>query len=182
MTDTPTPDATKPLELAPVAQPEAEFITIAEASALFGVSDSTLRRAIRKDRLKAQQVKTERGPEWRFTVQAVEALGYRRKPAEVAPTEEAVAAAKVQASASALALEEAQRRIADLSTRLEVNTVRSEYLERENARLVADLEEVKGNLRKALDRIPLALPPGKTSLWARVRRKKGPENGPNPSA
>lgn len=179
MSDTPAPDATKPLEL---AAPAPELITIAEASALFGVSDSTLRRAIRKERLKAVQVKTERGPEWRFTVQAVEALGYRRKPAEVAPTVEAVNAAKVQASASALALEEAERRIADLSTRLEVNTVRSEYLERENARLIADLDEVKGNLRKALDRIPLALPPGKPSLLARIRGKKGPKNGPNPPA
>jgi excisionase family DNA binding protein len=179
MSDTPAPDATKPLEL---AAPAPQWVTIAEASALYGISDSTLRRAIRKGRLKAEQVKTERGPEWRFTMQAVEALGYSRKPAEVVPTVEAVSAAEVKASASALALEEAQRRIADLTTRLEVNTVRGEFLERENARLTADLEDTKANLRKALDRIPLALPPAKPSVWARMRGRKGPENGPNSPA
>jgi excisionase family DNA binding protein len=160
-----TTDNTTPMgELPAVAT--GGTLTIAEACALFGVSDSTIRRAIKKGRLVAEHRKTDKGTEYVFTAAALEAAGYRK------PAPNAVQV--VETSANALALEEARRELAEAKAAAEVAAIRREYLERENARLVADLDEVKENLRKALDRIPVALPPAPPSLASRIFRRNKP--------
>lgn len=141
-------------------------LTIAEACTLFGVSDSTIRRAIKKGRLVADQRKTDKGTEYFFTVAALEAAGYRRQAPNAVQT--------VEAASASLAVEELRRELTEAKAAAEVAAIRREYLERENARLTSDLDEVKENLRKALDRIPVALPPAPPSLAARLfKRKKG---------
>jgi len=138
--------------------------TIAEACALFGVSDSTIRRAIKEGRLKAEQRPTERGPAYVITEAALLAAGFT-KAALNAPERTEVAASNLEAEQARLAKMQAEHA-------LEVARIRSDFLERENARLLAEVTEVRENLKKALDRIPIALPPAPPSRMARLFKRK----------
>jgi len=138
--------------------------TIAEACTLFGVSDSTIRRAIKEGRLKAEQRPTERGPAYVISEAALLAAGFT-KVALNAPERTEVAASNLEAEQARLAKMQAEHA-------LEVARIRSDFLERENARLLAEVTEVRENLKKALDRIPIALPPAPPSRMARLFKRK----------
>lgn len=159
MTDTPA----TPLGELTTTTGTATF-TIAEACTLFGVSDSTIRRAIKEGRLKAEQRPTERGPAYVITEAALLAAGFT-KAALNAPERTEVAASNLEAEQARLAKMQAEHA-------LEVARIRSDFLERENARLLAEVTEVRENLKKALDRIPIALPPAPPSRIARLFKRK----------
>ncbi len=164
MTDTPATPGTSPLEL--TATSGTATFTIAEVCALFGVSDSTVRRGITSGRIEATQRATERGNAWVITEAAMTAAGYA-KTALRAPERTEVATANLEADTI-------RREKVEAEHALELARVRAEYLERENARLLQEVTEVRDNLRKALDRIPLALPspPTATGLRRLLKRKK----------
>jgi DNA-binding transcriptional MerR regulator len=163
---TPPPDtATPPIGELTATTGSATF-TIAEVCALFGVSDSTVRRGIREGRIAATQKPTERGPAWAITEAAMIAAGFT-KAALSAPERTEVAAANLEAEQDKLARVQAEHA-------LEVARLRAEHLERENARLIEEVTEVRENLRKALDRIPLALPPAPPAKGLkRLFKRKG---------
>lgn len=171
---TPPADTAKPMGELTATTGTATF-TIAEVCALFGVSDSTVRRGIREGRIAATQRPTERGPAWAITEAAMTAAGFT-KAALSAPERTEVAAANLEAEADKLARVQAEHA-------LEVARLRADYLERENARLLSEVTEVRENLRKALDRIPLALPPAPPAKGLRrlLKRKSTPPATP-PSA
>lgn len=169
---TPPPDTTTPFGELTTATGTATF-TIAEVCSLFGVSDSTVRRGIKEGRIEATQRSTERGPAWVITEAAMLAAGYA-KTALNAPERTEVATANLEA-------EEVRRQKVEAEHALELARVRSEYLERENARLLQEVTEVRENLRKALDRIPLALPPASPRGFKRLFKRKGDTATP-PSA
>jgi hypothetical protein len=164
MSDTPATPSTPMGELT-TATGTATF-TIAEACALFGVSDSTVRRGIKEGRIAATQRTTERGMAWVITEAAMTAAGYA-KTALSAPARTEVATANLEADT-------VRREKVEAEHALELARVRADFLERENARLLAEVTEVRDNLRKALDRIPLALPspPAATGLRKLFKRKK----------
>lgn len=139
--------------------------TIAEVCALFGVSDSTVRRGITSGRIAATQRMTERGNAWVISEAAMSAAGYV-KTALNAPARTEVATANLEADTVRREKVEAEHALA-------LARVRSDFLERENARLLQEVTEVRDNLRKALDRIPLALPspPAATGLRRLFKRK-----------
>ena len=169
MSDTPTPQtktATPFGEL--TASTGTATLTIAEACALFGVSDSTVRRGIREGRITATQRPTERGMAWVITEAAMTAAGFT-KVALNAPERTEVATANLEAERERLAKMQAEHA-------LEVARMRADFLERENARLTVEVTEVRENLRKALDRIPLALPPAPPAKG--LRRLLGRIGGP----
>jgi hypothetical protein len=162
-------------QLAEAAQTSAPFgelpaasgsqeLTIAEACELYEVSDSTVRRGIRDGKIQATQRQTERGPAWVITSAAMEAAGYAKK-ALAAPERVEVAKATAESQAA-----EAARVAAEHA--LQLAQLRADFLERENARLSSEVAEVRENLRKALDRIPLALPPAPPSRLARLFGRK----------
>jgi DNA-binding transcriptional MerR regulator len=171
---TPPPDTATPFGELTTATGTATF-TIAEACALFGVSDSTVRRGIREGRIEATQRTTERGPAWAITEAAMTAAGFT-KVALNAPERTEVATANLEAEQERLAKVQAEHA-------LEVARMRADFLERENARLTEEVTEVRENLRKALDRIPLALPPAPPAKGLRrlFKRKSTPPTTP-PSA
>lgn len=170
-------DTAKPMGELTAATGTATF-TIAEACALFGVSDSTVRRGIREGRIAATQRPTERGPAWIITEAAMTAAGFT-KVALNAPERTEVAAANLEAEQDKVARLQAEHA-------LELARMRAEHLERENARLTQEVTEVRENLRKALDRIPLALPPAPPAKGLRrlFKRNGGPATPPTtpPSA
>jgi len=164
MSDAPATPSTPPLELT-TSTGTATF-TIAEACALFGVSDSTVRRGISAGRIVATQRMTERGLAWVITEAAMSAAGYV-KTALNAPARTEVATANLEADT-------VRREKVEAVHALALARVRSDFLERENARLLQEVTEVRDNLRKALDRIPLALPspPAATGLRRLFKRKQ----------
>jgi len=155
--------ATAPLAELPAASGSQE-LTIAEACELYEVSDSTVRRGIRDGKIQATQRQTERGPAWVITAAAMEAAGYAKKEL-AAPERVEVARATAESQAA-----EAARVAAEHA--LQLAQLRADFLERENTRLTSEVAEVRENLRKALDRIPLALPPAQPSRLARLFGRK----------
>lgn len=150
----------------------AGLVTIREAADLFGISADTVRRLIKAEQRKAGSglaaVKrpSKRGDEYALAPADLEALGYKRL---IGPAE------RVEEARRDLVAEEAASKVAAAQARAEVAALRAEFLERENARLSAQLSETSENLRQALARIPLALPPAPPSLLGRLfgRRKSG---------
>ena len=154
---------TTPMAELPAASGGQE-LSIAEACELYEVSDSTIRRGIRDGKIVATQRQTERGPAWVITAAAMEAAGYIRKQL-AAPERVEVAKAAAESQAAELARVAAEHA-------LQLAQLRADYLERENARLTSEVAEVRENLRKALDRIPLALPPAQPSRLASLFGRK----------
>jgi excisionase family DNA binding protein len=161
------PEQPQPIAELP-AKAGSQELTIAEACELYAVSDSTVRRGIRDGKIKAEQRATERGPQWVITSAAMEAAGYAKT--------ELSAPERVEVARATLAAEQLERDKAAAELAAALATQRADFLERENARLVAENAEARENLRRALDRIPLALPPAKPSRLRRLFRKQ-PGNG-----
>jgi hypothetical protein len=62
------------------APTDSDLIGIPEALQLYDLGDSTLRRKLREGKVEgARTVTTNRGEEWRFPADSLEALGYTRK-------------------------------------------------------------------------------------------------------
>jgi hypothetical protein len=163
MSDTPTPD-TVAGEL--TAASGTQEHTIAEACALYGVSDSTIRRALKEGRLQGTQRNTERGLAWFITSAAMLAAGFTKTPLN--------APERVEVAAATLEAETLRREKTEAEHALELARVKVDYLERENARLTAQEAEARDNLRKALERIPLALPPAPARKWWQRKPKSTP--------
>ena len=128
----------------------AEALSIGKAAATYGLSTSTLRRLIKRKQLKAELRKGEKGQEYYFLASDLEALGYSKPESR---------AEVVQASRTTLELETSHAELAALRARIELLEAQKEGLSKEAALLRETLAETTENLRKAMDRIPLALPP-----------------------
>jgi hypothetical protein len=173
MSDTPTPDTVPTIAGELTATTGTQEHTIAEVCDLFGTSDSTVRRALKEGRLKGVQRPTERGLAWYITEAAMLAAGFT-KTALNAPERTEVATANLEA-------ETLRREKTEAEHALELARVRLDYLERENARLTAQEAEARENLRKAIERIPLALPPAPARKWWQRKAQASPPTTP-PSA
>jgi predicted transcriptional regulator len=152
------------------AEADAGLMTIREAAEAFGVSPDTIRRAIKAEQkqagtgLKAVKRPTKRGDEYAVAPSGLEALGYKRQQS---------AGERVEEARRDLAAEEMARKLADERTKAEVAALRAEYAEKRAADLERQLAETAANLRLALERVPLALPPGKPGLLRRIFGKGG---------
>jgi hypothetical protein len=163
MSDTPTtPTIAGELTVATGTQEH----TIAEVCALFNVSDSTIRRALKEGRIVGVQRTTERGLAWYITEAAMVNAGYVK--AVLSPPE------RTEVATANLEADILRREKVEAEHALELARVRLDYLERENARLAAAELESRENLRKAIERIPLALPPAPPKRRLFGRQPKPP--------
>lgn len=150
---------------APVADGfEVSSMSIAEAAERYGVSDATVRRAIRAGRLPGVwKVPTPKGDQWRVTDAAMFAAGYT-VPVPAAEAS-AVQLAAVEARAADLEAELANAR--NRIVRLEAER---DYKAREVELLTASVDDLRAALRKLPDALPAPAPPVKRSRW----RRSGP--------
>lgn len=150
-------------------KPTEALMSIREAAAAFGVSADTVRRLIKAEQrepgkgLRHTSRPSKRGDEYAIAPADLEALGYARPKA---------AAERVEEARRDLAAEEAARKVAAAETRAEVAALRAQFLEQRTADLEKQLAETSENLRKAIERIPLALPPAPPSLLGRLFGKR----------
>jgi predicted transcriptional regulator len=149
---------------------KGELMTIRQAAEAFGVSPDTIRRAIKAEQkqpgtgLKAVKRPSKRGDEYALYPADLVAFGYKRKQSDGERVEEA---------RRDLQAEEMARKLAEAQGRAEVAAARLEYLEKRAADLERQLAETATNLRLALERVPLALPPAKPGFLRRIFSKGG---------
>jgi predicted transcriptional regulator len=140
-------------------------MTIREAAAAYGVSPDTIRRDIKAEQqqagtgLKAVMRPSKRGDEYALAPADLEARGYKRQQS---------AGERVEEARRDLQAEEMAKELAKAQGRAEVAALRAEYAEKRAADLERQLTETTANLRLALERVPLALPPGKPGLLRRI--------------
>lgn len=139
-------------------------MSIAEAAERYGVSDATVRRAIRAGRLPgAWKVPTPKGDQWRVTDAAMLSAGYTPPVAVAEAATVELAAVEARAADLEAELANARNRIA----RLEAER---DYKAREVELLTASVDDLRAALRKLPDALPAPAAAVKRSRW----RRSGP--------
>jgi excisionase family DNA binding protein len=145
------PDNSSPLELPEAATPSprpieppsvtVEGLTVAEAATAYGLSVSTVRRLLNKNRISgAAKITGVKGVEYRIPPEALEALGYSRK--------ETLSGAVLTAAQANLEAEQYAAKVRELEALLELERARREVTEVRAQLLQQNLDDLRDLIAK----------------------------------